>query len=70
MKSPRSVLHAKAVITDDESVFITSANLTEAAPDRNFELGLLVRDQALAVSVTSYFQVLIERSLLLPLPNA
>ena len=46
---PAGVLHAKAVVADDETVFITSANLTEAALDRNFELGLLVRDRALAL---------------------
>jgi hypothetical protein len=28
------VLHAKAVVVDDEAVFVTSANLTEAALDR------------------------------------
>lgn len=64
------VLHAKAVVTDEEAVFVTSANLTEAALDRNFELGLLVRDRALAASVSSHFQSLIDRALLLLLPNA
>ena len=34
------VLHAKAVVVDDEAVFVTSANLTEAALDRNIEIGL------------------------------
>ncbi len=62
------VLHAKALVTDDEAVFVTSANLTEAALDRNFELGLLFRDRALAASVSSHFQVLIDRELLSPLP--
>jgi phosphatidylserine/phosphatidylglycerophosphate/cardiolipin synthase-like enzyme len=33
-----------------ELVFVTSANLTEAALDRNIEVGLLVRDRALALS--------------------
>jgi phosphatidylserine/phosphatidylglycerophosphate/cardiolipin synthase-like enzyme len=66
---PGGVLHAKAVISDDETVFITSANLTEAAFDRNFELGLLVRDRALARSVSSYFRGLIDRKLLLLLPT-
>jgi PLD-like domain len=41
------------VVADDEVVFVTSANLTEAAFDRNIELGLLVRDRALALSVSS-----------------
>lgn len=65
---PGGVLHAKAVVADDESVFVTSANLTEAALDRNIELGLLVRDRSLAASVSSHFTGLIERSLLSLLP--
>ena len=44
---PGGVLHAKTVVADDDVVFITSANLTEAALDRNIEVGLLVRDRAL-----------------------
>jgi cardiolipin synthase len=67
-EGPSGVLHAKAVVADDEMVFMTSANLTEAALDRNIELGLLVRDHALAVSVSSHFRVLIDRGLLHPLP--
>jgi phosphatidylserine/phosphatidylglycerophosphate/cardiolipin synthase-like enzyme len=69
LDGPTGVLHAKAVVTDDESVFVTSANLTEAALDRNIELGLLVRDRALAASVSSHFQTLIDRSVLSPLPT-
>ena len=64
------MLHAKAVVTDERDVFVTSANLTEAAFDRNYELGLRVRDRALALSVTSHFRTLIELGLLSPLPAA
>ncbi len=67
-EGPGRVLHAKAVVTDEESVFVTSANLTEAALDRNIEIGLLVRDHALAMSLLSHFRRLIEESLLVPLP--
>lgn len=67
---PGGVLHAKAVVADDESVFVTSANLTEAALDRNIELGLLVRDRSLAASVSAHFRSLIERRLLMMLPEA
>jgi phosphatidylserine/phosphatidylglycerophosphate/cardiolipin synthase-like enzyme len=56
------VLHAKAAVADDEAVFVTSANLTEAALDRNIEVGLLVRDRALAPSVSSHFRGLIDDS--------
>ena len=67
---PKGVLHAKALVVDDESVFITSANLTEAAFDRNIELGLLTRDRRLAASITTHFQTLIDTKLLHPLPSA
>lgn len=51
-------------------VLVTSANLTEAALDRNIEVGLLVRDRALAATVSSHFRGLIDRRLLHPLPMA
>ena len=69
-EGPGGVLHAKALVVDDEAVFITSANLTEAALDRNIELGLLLRDRALALTVSSHFRGLIDRGLLKPLPMA
>jgi phosphatidylserine/phosphatidylglycerophosphate/cardiolipin synthase-like enzyme len=67
-EGPAGVLHAKAVVADDEAVFVTSANLTEAALDRNIELGLLIRDRALALTIGPYFRCLIDRDLLKPLP--
>jgi phosphatidylserine/phosphatidylglycerophosphate/cardiolipin synthase-like enzyme len=68
LEGPLGVLHAKAVVADEEAVFVTSANFTEAALDRNIEMGLLVRDRALAASVSSHFRGLIDRGLLSPLP--
>ncbi len=65
---PSGVLHAKAAVADDEAVFVTSANLTDAALDRNIEVGLFVRDSALATSLSSHFRGLIDRGLLHPLP--
>jgi phosphatidylserine/phosphatidylglycerophosphate/cardiolipin synthase-like enzyme len=69
-QAPGGVLHAKAVIADDEAAFVTSANLTEAAFDRNIEVGVLTRDRALAASLARHFGTLIEQGLLLPLPSA
>ena len=66
----KGVLHAKGVVVDDASVFVTSANFTEAALDRNIEVGLLSRDHTLAASLATHFRVLIERELLRPLPPA
>jgi phosphatidylserine/phosphatidylglycerophosphate/cardiolipin synthase-like enzyme len=65
---PGGVLHAKAVVADDEAVFVTSANLTEAAFDRNVELGLFVRDRGLAASISAHFRGLIDRGMLGRLP--
>lgn len=67
---PTGVLHAKALVVDEEAVFITSANLTEAAFDRNIELGLLTRDRMLAASITTHFQGLVDNKHLNPLPRA
>jgi phosphatidylserine/phosphatidylglycerophosphate/cardiolipin synthase-like enzyme len=58
----------KAVVADDEAVFVTSANLTEAALDRNIELGVLIRDRGFALTIAGYFGNLIDRNLLKPLP--
>ena len=65
---PGAVLHAKAVVHDNEQVFVTSANLTTNALDRNIEAGLLVSDRSLAQTVASYFQRHMETGLVMPLP--
>ncbi len=59
LDGPGGVLHAKAIVADDEVVFVTSANLTEAALDRNIKVGLLVRDRAMAATLSSNFRVYI-----------
>lgn len=63
----RAVLHAKCVVIDGRRSFVTSANFTEAAQERNFELGLLVEDEPLARSIESQFEDLIQRGLVRPL---
>ena len=65
----RGVLHAKAVVADEESVFVTSANFTAAALDENIEMGLLVRYRPLALSVVRHLQGLIDRGMLRGLPG-
>lgn len=70
LDGPGGVLHAKAVVADEEAVFVTSANFTEAALDRNIEIGLLVRDRALAHTLVCHFRGLIDRGLLRPLPSS
>ena len=65
----RGVLHAKVVIADDAALLITSANLTEAALERNVEAGLLVRDAVLARSAVRQLAGLIEHGHLVRLPE-
>lgn len=65
----KSVLHAKALVQDERVVLVTSANFTEAALDRNIELGLRVEDPRLALQVIRHYQRLIESRLLAPLPG-
>jgi hypothetical protein len=54
----RASLHAKCVIIDRATALVTSANLTEAAQQRNIEVGILVRDPALAARLANYFDEL------------
>ena len=53
LDGPGGVLYAKAVVADEETIFITSANLTAAACDRNIGIDLLYRDRALSAAVLS-----------------
>ena len=55
----RSSMHAKCVVADRAVALVTSANFTAAAQQRNFELGLLVRDLSLAGLVWDHFDALI-----------
>jgi phosphatidylserine/phosphatidylglycerophosphate/cardiolipin synthase-like enzyme len=54
----RACLHAKCVVVDSEAVFVSSANFTEAAQERNIEIGLLVRSGRLAEQVLMHFNAL------------
>jgi phosphatidylserine/phosphatidylglycerophosphate/cardiolipin synthase-like enzyme len=41
----RASLHAKCVVVDRREVFVSSANFTEAAHERNIEVGLLIHSR-------------------------
>lgn len=38
------LMHAKAIVVDRRAMFVTSANLSGAALERNIEVGIIVRD--------------------------
>jgi hypothetical protein len=54
----RAALHAKCVVADGEKVFVSSANFTEAAQERNIEIGLLLHSTATAERLTHFFDAL------------
>jgi len=58
-RGPRASLHAKCIVVDDERVLVTSANFTEAAQERNIEVGVLVRDAHLARALRGQFETLV-----------
>ena len=66
---PQGVLHAKAVICDNERLLVTSANLTQAAMNRNIEAGILLRDRTIAQTASIHFNGLIDRRLLRRIPD-
>lgn len=55
-------LHAKCVVVDERRIFITSANFTPAAQERNIEMGLLMTSPALAVQIEEHFARLVAAS--------
>lgn len=62
----RACLHAKCVVVDEEKVFVSSANFTEAAQLRNIEVGVLIESPATANQITAFFTGLVGQRLLLP----
>jgi phosphatidylserine/phosphatidylglycerophosphate/cardiolipin synthase-like enzyme len=53
-------LHAKCIAVDDEHIFVSSANFTDAGQNRNLEVGLLVRSALLNERLTRFFEALID----------
>ena len=64
----RASLHAKVVVIDRRKLLLTSANFTEAAQQKNIELGVLCSLPYLAERVCSYFEGLRKQGLLKRLP--
>lgn len=54
----RSSLHAKCVVVDRRVAFVTSANFTEAAQERNIEAGVVVRSHRFAARLADHFGAL------------
>ncbi len=63
-----SSMHAKCVVIDGREALVTSANFTEAAQERNIELGLLADSQLIAHRIEGHFMSLIGSRYLVRLP--
>jgi hypothetical protein len=57
-QTKRSSMHAKCVVIDRKLAFISSANFTEAAQQRNIEVGALIRNQRFATQLVEHFSLL------------
>jgi len=62
-------LHAKCVVIDEERVFVTSANFTEAAHQRNIEAGVLISSRVAARAIRSQFEMLVTQKILQRVPG-
>lgn len=63
-ESARASLHAKCVVVDGHTALVGSANLTEAAQQRNIEIGLLVRGPDVAHALEEHVDGLIRQGFL------
>jgi phosphatidylserine/phosphatidylglycerophosphate/cardiolipin synthase-like enzyme len=59
-------VHAKCVVADGKTAFISSANLTAAAMDRNMEVGILVRGGHLPEQLGEHLQALSHSEIVVP----
>lgn len=57
-RGKQTSLHAKCLIVDRREALITSANFTEAAQERNIEVGVVVRHAPLVTRLATYCEAL------------
>lgn len=63
----RSSMHAKCVVVDAKEVFVSSANFTEAAQQRNIEVGVGIKSNWLASRLIRHFQTMVQNGILIKL---
>ena len=56
---PSIAFHAKCIILDETQLFVSSANFTEAAQNRNVELGVLLNSPILASQAAAFLSELV-----------
>ncbi len=65
----RATWHAKCLLVDDEVAFVTSANFTEWAQQRNVEAGVLVRSRHFTRQLRAQFDTLVQAKAVRRLPG-
>jgi len=65
----RASWHAKCVLVDDEVSFVTSANFTEWAQQRNVEAGVMVRSRHFTQQLRAQFDSLVQSMAVRRLPG-
>lgn len=59
-RTERASMHAKCVVVDGRRVFVSSANFTEAAQERNVEIGVLFESVAAASRIIRFLAALVD----------
>lgn len=65
----RAALHAKCLVVDGVRLLVTSANFTEAAQERNIEVGAMFRSPSFARALEAQFERLVAAGHLRRLPG-
>lgn len=68
-RETRAAWHAKCVLVDDEIAFVTSANFTEWAHQRNVEAGVLIRSRQFTEQLRAQFDGLVQSRAVRRLPG-
>ncbi len=68
-RAVRASWHAKCVLADGEVTFLTSANFTEWAQERNVEAGVLVRSPQFTMHLSAQFEGLVQSRRVRRLPG-
>lgn len=69
-KTRKAALHAKCVVVDRSVAFVSSANFTEAAQNRNIEVGALIKSPSYAARLVHHFHALAMARLLVGIPGS
>jgi phosphatidylserine/phosphatidylglycerophosphate/cardiolipin synthase-like enzyme len=65
----KATWHAKVVVVDEITSFVTSANFTEWAQQRNVEAGVLIHDAAFARQLCQQFEALVQSRAVIEVPG-